>query len=70
MEILQKLLVGHSDFLEKSVKLVVKSNDIQNEEFEIKLELRQVCVVLPWLFNVNSDEVNQEGESGVHDALL
>ncbi len=64
-----KLLSAIKSFYEKASACVKISGEI-SEHFEIKVGLRQGCVMSPWLFNIYMDGVMREmkgnvGEVGV-----
>ncbi len=64
-----KLLSAIKSFYEKAFACVKISGEI-SEHFEIKVGLRQGCVMSPWLFNIYMDGVMREmkgkvGEVGV-----
>ncbi len=64
-----KLLSAIKSFYEKA-SACVKINGKISEHFEIKVGLRQGCVMSPWLFNIYMDGVMREmkgkvGEVGV-----
>ncbi len=64
-----KLLSAIKSFYEE-VSACVKISGETREHFEIKVGLRQGCVMLPWLFNIYMDDVMREmkgrvGEVGV-----
>ncbi len=58
-----KLLCAIKSFYEKASAMVKISRET-SEHFEIKVGLRQGCVMSPWLFNIYMDGVmRNEGQS-------
>ncbi len=64
-----KLLSAIKSFYEE-VYACVKINGETSERFEIKVGLRQGCVMSPWLFNIYMDGVMREVNAKVGEVRV
>ncbi len=64
----QKLFGAVKSFYEDAFACVKISGEI-SEHFEIKVGLRQGCVMSPWLFNIYMDGVMREVKGKVGEVL-